>query len=144
MGQTRRRRYVPAPGGLPPGVAAGYLQAVPAPAGTSWKPPPVTPPVLRFTQSPLSLDQAAVERFLAHCQRRRYPNRTDVFRPGDPAGTLYYVVSGSVSIIAEEEDSRELVLGYYGPGEFVGEMGLFIETQSREVILRTRSACELA
>ena len=144
MGHTRRRRYVPAPGGLPPGVAAGYLQAVPAPAGTSWKPPPVTPPVLRFTQSPLSLDQAAVERFLAHCQRRRYPNRTDVFRPGDPAGTLYYVVSGSVSIIAEEEDSRELVLGYYGPGEFVGEMGLFIETQSREVILRTRSACELA
>ena len=62
---------------------------------------------LRFTSSPLSLDQAAVERFLAHCQRRRYPNRTDVFRPGDPAGTLYYVVNGSVSIIAEEEDGRE-------------------------------------
>ena len=144
MGQTRRRRYVPAPGGLPPGVAAGYLQAVPAPAGTSWKPPPVTPPVLRFTQSPLSLDQAAVERFLAHCQRRRYPNRTDVFRPGDPAGTLYYVVSGSVSIIAEEEDSRELVLGYYGPGEFVGEMGLFVETEQRGVALRTRTACEMA
>ena len=102
----------------------------------------VTP--LRFTSSPLLLDQAAIERFLAHCQRRRYPNRTDVFRPGDPAGTLYYVVNGSVSIIAEEEDGRELVLGYYGAGEFVGEMGLFIESDSREVILRTRSACELA
>ena len=44
---------------------------------------------------------ATIERFLAHCHRRRYPARTDVFRPGDPAGTLYYVVSGSVSIIAE-------------------------------------------
>ena len=106
------------------------------------KPAPVSP--VRFASSPLALDQSAVERFLAHCQRRRYPNRTDVFRPGDPAGTLYYVVNGSVSIIAEEEDGRELVLGYYGAGEFVGEMGLFIESDSREVILRTRSACELA
>jgi len=99
---------------------------------------------VRFASSPLTLDQAAIDRFLAHCQRRRYPNRTDVFRPGDPAGTLYYVVNGSVSIIAEEEDGRELVLGYYGVGEFVGEMGLFIESDSREVILRTRSTCELA
>jgi len=99
---------------------------------------------VRFASSPLSLDQAVIDRFLVHCQRRRYPNRTDVFRPGDPAGTLYYVVNGSVSIIAEEEDGRELVLGYYGPGEFVGEMGLFIESDSREVILRTRAACELA
>ena len=86
------------------------------------KPTTVSP--VRFASSPLSLDQSAVERFLAHCQCRRYPNRTDVFRPGDPAGTLYYVVNGSVSIIAEEEDGRELVLGYYGAGEFVGEMGL--------------------
>jgi CRP/FNR family cyclic AMP-dependent transcriptional regulator len=105
---------------------------------------PQTVSPVRFSSSPLALDAAATERFLGHCQRRRYPNRTDVFRPGDPAGTLYFVASGSVSIIAEEEDGRELVLGYYGPGEFVGEMGLFIETDSREVILRTRSACELA
>ncbi|MFT4246680.1 MAG: cAMP-activated global transcriptional regulator CRP [Pseudomonas sp.] len=93
---------------------------------------------------PLALDTATVERFLAHSHRRRYPTRTDVFRPGDPAGTLYYVISGSVSIIAEEEDDRELVLGYFGPGEFVGEMGLFIESETREVVLRTRSQCELA
>jgi CRP/FNR family cyclic AMP-dependent transcriptional regulator len=90
------------------------------------------------------LDTATVERFLAHSHRRRYPTRTDVFRPGDPAGTLYYVISGSVSIIAEEEDDRELVLGYFGAGEFVGEMGLFIESDVREVVLRTRSQCELA
>ena len=54
------------------------------------------------------------------------------------------MVSGSVSIIAEEDDGRELVLGYFGPGEFVGELGLFIENDRREVILRTRVACELA
>lgn len=94
--------------------------------------------------NPLAPDAAAIERFLGHCHRRRYPTRTDVFRPGDPAGTLYYMVSGSTSIITEESDGRELVLGYFGPGEFVGEMGLFIASDRREVILRTRVACELA
>lgn len=56
----------------------------------------------------------------------------------------YYIISGSVSIIAGEEDGRELVLGYIGPGEFVGEMGLFVETEQRGVALRTRTACEMA
>jgi len=98
----------------------------------------------RLASSPLALDIATIDRFLAHSHRRRYPTRTDVFRPGDAAGTMYYVISGSVSIIAEEDDDRELVLGYFGAGEFVGEMGLFIESDKREVILRTRTPCELA
>jgi len=104
---------------------------------------PISNPA-RIAASPLTPDAATIERFLAHCHRRRYPARADVFRPGDPAGTLYYVVSGSVSIITEEDDDRELVLGYFGTGEFVGEMGLFIESDKREVILRTRTPCELA
>jgi len=103
-----------------------------------------TVPNVRLASSPLALDIATIDRFLAHSHRRRYPARTDVFRPGDPAGTMYYVVSGSVSIIAEEDEDRELVLGYFGAGEFVGEMGLFIESDKREVILRTHTPCELA
>ena len=101
-------------------------------------------PVMARTANPLGADPATIERFIAQCHRRRYPPRTDVFRPGDPATTLYYILSGSVSIIAGEDDGRELVLGYIGPGEFVGEMGLFVETQQRGVALRTRTACELA
>lgn len=98
----------------------------------------------RRPSSPLMPSQATIERFLVHCHRRGYPPRTEVFRPGDQAGTLYYVMTGSVSIITEEDDGRELVLGYFGTGEFVGEMGLFIESEVREVILRTRTQCELA
>lgn len=105
--------------------------------------PALSFPTLRQASSPLQLDPATLERFLAHCHLRRYPSRTEVFRPGDPAGTMYYVVNGSVSIITEDDD-RELVLGYFGTGEFVGEMGLFIETDQREVMLRTRTQCELA
>ena len=100
---------------------------------------------LRRQAGPLAPDGPTIERFLQYAQRRRYPSRTDIFRPGDAAGTLYYVIDGSVSILAEEDDNRELILGYFGPGEFVGEMGLFgAFAEQREVTLRTRSACELA
>ena len=104
---------------------------------------PISNPA-RIASSPLTPDAATIERFLAHCHRRRYPARADVFHPGDPADTLYYIISGSVSIIATEDNDRELVLGYSGPGEFVGEMGLFVESSHRDVALRTRTACDLA
>jgi len=85
-----------------------------------------------------------LNRFLDQCHRRKHPTRTDIFRPGDPANSLYYVISGSLSVISEETDGRELVLGYVNAGEFIGEMGLFVETSRRDVLLRTRTACDLA
>ena len=101
---------------------------------------------LRRPHAPPSLtpDRSAIDHFLAHCHRRRYPSRSDVFRPGDPAGTIYYIVSGSLSAVVEEEDGRELVLGYFNAGDFVGETGVFVSTPSREVVMRTRTATELA
>lgn len=101
---------------------------------------------LRRHHAPPSLapEAATIDRFLAHCHRRRYPSRADVFRPGDPAGTLYYVINGSLSAMVEEEDGRELVLGYFNAGDFVGETGIFVAAPQREVLLRTRTACELA
>jgi CRP/FNR family cyclic AMP-dependent transcriptional regulator len=98
----------------------------------------------QVASSPLDLDKATLARFLDHCHRRKYPNRTDVFRPGDAATTLYYVVTGSVSVISEESEDRELVLSYANPGDFVGEMGLFVKADKRVVTLRTRSPVELA
>lgn len=101
-------------------------------------------PIMAITNSPLGADAQTIDRFISHCQVRRHPARVDIFRPGDPASTMYYIVSGSVSIIAGDNNGHELVLGYIGAGEFVGEMGLFVETQQRGVALRTRTVCELA
>ncbi len=102
-------------------------------------------PLLRPLISPeLAPDAATMEHFLGYCHRHRYPNRTDVFRPGDNADTLHYVVSGTLSIISEEADGRELVLSYLNAGDFIGELGLFVKTERREVLLRTRSPVELA
>ena len=46
-------------------------------------------PVMPRMFNPLAADAQTIERFIAHCHRRRYPARTDVFHPGDPADTLY-------------------------------------------------------
>ena len=91
-----------------------------------------------------ALDAATLEKFLAVCHRRRYPSKTAIFRPGDGAGTLYYIVEGSLTVSTEDEDGRELILAYLNKGEFIGEMGLFIEPQRREVMVKSRTPCELA
>ncbi len=104
---------------------------------------PFTAPIEPI-KSPLALDEAALSAFLSHTHKRKHPARSDVFRPGDPANTLFFVVSGSLSIITEEPDGRELVLGYINAGDFIGEMGLFYKADKREVVLRCKTACELA
>jgi CRP/FNR family cyclic AMP-dependent transcriptional regulator len=89
-------------------------------------------------------DPASMERFLAVCHRRRYPGKTAIIRPGDPANTLYYVVEGSLAVCTEDEEGRELILAYINRGQFIGEMGLFVEQAQRESLVRTRSPCEMA
>ena len=63
--------------------------------------------------------------FLSHCRRRRYPNKTDVVRPGDTADVLFYITEGSVVVLIEDEDGREVILDYLNKGAFIGEMALF-------------------
>src|SRR5690606_26181180 len=146
MGQTRSR------GGqdsLPRGRGRPNLRASPVPPCMNPSPVALISSYRRPTH-PMAPSPATIERFLAHCHRRPprrrapaprpparslahchrrpSPPRTEGFRPGDPAGRLYYVISGSVSMSTEEADGRELVLGYFGNGGFVGEMGLFIES----------------
>ncbi len=98
------------------------------------------------SNAPLSLapDPASMERFLAQCHRRRYPGKTAIIRPGDLANTLYYVIEGSLTVCTEDETGRELILAYISRGQFIGEMGLFVDQAQRESLVRTRTPCEMA
>ena len=89
-------------------------------------------------------DPASMERFLGQCHRRRYPGKTAIIRPGDPATTLYYVMEGSLAVCSEDEQGRELILAYINRGQFIGEMGLFVDQSQRESMVRTRTPCEMA
>lgn len=86
----------------------------------------------------------SIDRFLEHCHRRRYPAKSVIIYAGDKPDVLYYIVEGSVSVLIEDTDGREIVLAYLNPGDFFGEMGLFEEEINRSAWVRTRTQCELA
>ena len=86
----------------------------------------------------------SIDRFLEHCHRRSYPAKTSIIYAGDVPDVLYYIVGGSVSVLIEDENGREIVLAYLNRGDFFGEMGLFDNENSRSAWVRTRSKTELA
>jgi CRP/FNR family transcriptional regulator, cyclic AMP receptor protein len=90
------------------------------------------------------VDREAMDRFLEICRRQHLPAKTTVMRPGDSGQSLLYIIEGSLSVSTEGEDGRELILSYLNPGDFLGEMGLFMKPREREVLVRTRTKCELA
>ncbi|MCF6288383.1 MAG: cAMP-activated global transcriptional regulator CRP [Proteobacteria bacterium] len=90
------------------------------------------------------LDIEALQRFLSYCHRRKFPKKTVIIRPGDLANTLYYIIEGSVAISYENEDGKELILSYLNAGDFIGEMGLFMSTERREVKVKTKESTDLA
>jgi len=90
------------------------------------------------------VDEASLEQFLTYCHRRSFPKKAIIIRPGDPAETLLYIISGSVTVSVEDDDGHELILAYLNSGDFIGEMGLFSKVHQREVMVRSRLPCELA
>ncbi len=94
----------------------------------------ITPPVIPEYLAP----------FLKCCHRRKMVKNAEFIHKGDSAGSLYYLLSGSVTAILEDGEGKEIVLTYINKGEFIGEMGLFLPNPTRSVLVRTRIECELA
>lgn len=86
----------------------------------------------------------AMDSFLAHFHKRRYPSKSVLIYAGDIPDSLYYITEGSVSVVVEEDDGREMVLAYLNAGDFFGEMGLFSDDPHRSAWIRARSDCEVA
>jgi CRP/FNR family cyclic AMP-dependent transcriptional regulator len=85
-----------------------------------------------------------LENFLSHARLRKYPNKTTIIQEGDKCETLFYIISGSVSVLLADEEGKELVITYLNPGDFFGEMGLFEVMEARSARVRTKSKCEIA
>ncbi len=94
--------------------------------------------------SRLTVDGESLRSFLEICQQQSYPKNAHIVTPGDPADTLYYVVDGSLVVSLEEENGQELILTYLNPGEFLGELGLFVAQSTRNVLIKTRTETTLA
>ncbi|WP_297527676.1 cAMP-activated global transcriptional regulator CRP [Thiohalobacter sp.] len=96
------------------------------------------------TRLPKGTGNPSIDRFLEHCHRRKYPSKSVIIYAGDAPDVLYYIISGSVSVLIEDENGHEIVLAYLNKGDFFGEMGLFGENATRSAWVRARSECEVA
>lgn len=89
-----------------------------------------------------SIEQA-IDRFLENCRHKRFRAKSSIIKEGDPSLDLFYVISGSVSVLTEDDKGREIVLAYLNPGDFFGEIGLF-DDDNRSAFVRARTNCEIA
>ncbi|MGD9659688.1 MAG: cAMP-activated global transcriptional regulator CRP [Porticoccaceae bacterium] len=92
--------------------------------------------------TPLTPHIPNVENFLSHCHRRRYPAKSTLIYAGDTGDTLYYIIKGSVTVLIEDDDGREMIVAYLNPGDFFGEMGLFGH-EDRSAWIRAKTECDV-
>jgi CRP/FNR family cyclic AMP-dependent transcriptional regulator len=84
-----------------------------------------------------------IDEFLNHCHRRRYPSKSTIIYAGDRSDSLYYIIKGSVTVLIEDKDGREMIVAYLNAGDFFGEMGLFDPEDPRSAWVRAKTECEV-
>ncbi len=85
-----------------------------------------------------------LDQFLANCHRRKYPAKSTIIYAGDESDALYYILKGSVTVMIEDDDGREMIMAYLNEGDFFGEMGLFEVDPSRSAWVKAKTECEVA
>ncbi len=84
------------------------------------------------------------ESFLSQCHRRKYPAKSTLIYAGDDSDALYYIIRGSVTVLIEDDEGREMIVAYLNEGDFFGEMGLFDESAGRSAWVKAKTECEVA
>lgn len=74
--------------------------------------------------------------------RRSYRKGTLLIQEGDHGDTIYVVLAGQLRVFTSKAE-REFTLGTYGPGEYVGEMGLDGGPRSASVITLEKTECSV-
>ena len=66
------------------------------------------------------LTPAVREDLLAAAEPRRAARRSLLFAAGDPAETLYLLVSGRIKLLRGNAEGQEVIVRFLGPGELLG------------------------
>jgi len=74
---------------------------------------------------------------------RNFPKNAILINEGDTADSLFIVLSGRIKVFASNEAGREIVLSFFGPGEYVGEMSLDGSPRSASVMTVEPTTCAI-
>ncbi len=74
---------------------------------------------------------------------RSYRRGTLLIQEGEPGGSLYFICRGRLRAYSARADGQEFTFGYYGPGEYMGEMSLDGGPRSASVIVESAAVCRI-
>jgi len=95
-----------------------------------------------MTPAPLSpLADETLAQIAAAGVTRTFPRNTVLIHEGDEGDALFIILSGRVKVYASNEEGKEFVINFLGPGEYVGEMGLDGEPRSASVMTVDATTC---
>src|SRR5258708_13520467 len=89
-----------------------------------------------------ALTTAETPELMKRAITRRVAAGDVVFRKDDPGNGLYWVLTGSILIVVESREGKELILNMHGPGEFFGEVAL-LDGEGRSATAIAREASQL-
>ena len=98
--------------------------------------------VLRNVPLFSGLEESELERLARVAGRRRVGRGEQVVRAGETADALLIMLTGRAKVTNFDEEGREVILAWLGPGEFFGEMGL-IDDSPRSANVIAVENCEL-
>lgn len=88
-----------------------------------------------------------IDKVLEHCHKRQFASKSTIIFAGDRCDSLFFILQGSVTILIEDDDGKEMIIAYLNQGDFFGEMGLFSSStgeQERSAWVRAKTVCEVA
>ena len=89
------------------------------------------------------LADATLAQIAASGITRAFPKSTVLILDGDVGDSLYIILSGRVKVFASNEEGKEVVIDFHGPGEYVGEMSLDGAPRSASVITMEPTTCAI-
>ncbi|MDR0777536.1 MAG: cyclic nucleotide-binding domain-containing protein [Azonexus sp.] len=98
--------------------------------------------VLRNVPLFSGLSESELEKLSRVCGRRRVERGAFVVRTAEAIDSLYILLTGRAKVTNTDEEGREIILAWLGPGEFFGEMGL-IDGSPRSASVVASEPCEL-
>jgi len=98
--------------------------------------------VLRNVPLFSGLEENELERLSRVAVRKRAGRGEQVVRSGESADALLILLTGRAKVTNFDEEGREIILAWLGPGEFFGEMGL-IDGSERSASVIAVENCEL-
>ena len=102
----------------------------------------INPAVLKSVPLFASFSEPQVVTLLKYVQHRSFARHVYVMHAGEETDSIYVMLAGRVKVVIADDQGREVILGFMGPQEFFGEMGI-LDDQPRSASVFTLEPCEM-